>query len=100
MKPVDPRLEAFKDAKLKADKLFFDIVELFKEAPMEALSADAIANKLVKPVLTVRPHITRMAQIGILKDSGSRGKTVYGKSCKQYDFVPEKYTGFFPTNFM
>jgi hypothetical protein len=45
------------------------------------LSTEQIAERLMRPYVSVQPRISELSNDGRVKDSGKRGKTQWGKSC-------------------
>lgn len=47
----------------------------------EALSTEQIAEMLGRPYVSVQPRLSELANDGLIRDSGQRGKTQWGKQC-------------------
>lgn len=47
----------------------------------EALSTEQIAEMLGRPYVSVQPRLSELANDGLIRDSGKRGKTQWGKQC-------------------
>lgn len=45
------------------------------------LSADQVADQLGRSFISVRPRVTELSNAQLIRDSGERGKTQWGKSC-------------------
>jgi predicted ArsR family transcriptional regulator len=51
------------------------------------ISADQVADKLQKSFISVRPRITELVNEGRIRDSGKRGKSLWGKTCILWESV-------------
>lgn len=80
----DTRAAALKAARIKERALTKAITEVMTSNNSRAFTSDDLATLLNKPLLTVRPAVTRMVKAGLLIDSGMRGFTAYGKKAKAY----------------
>lgn len=47
----------------------------------KALSTEQIAEMLGRPYVSVQPRLSELANDGLIRDSGKRGKTQWGKQC-------------------
>ena len=53
----------------------------FKNNPTLCVSSGTVALALYKDACQIQPRLTELANQGLIKDSGIRGQTKYGRSC-------------------
>ena len=77
---VDTSYEAAKAVEGKAPSLREQVLGVLK-AERLPMTADAIAAKIGKPYISIRPRLTELKDAGQVVDSGNRGKGSFGKNC-------------------
>jgi hypothetical protein len=54
------------------------------------LSTEQIATRLNKPYVSVQPRLSELSNANMVKDSGHRGTTQWGKSCILWSVKEDK----------
>lgn len=70
----------------KAKNLRERVLEAIKSAP-RPVSTEEIAVQLRKPESSVQPRTSELRNGGLIKDSGERGETKWGKACILWQVV-------------
>ena len=58
-----------------------EVLQYFKNNPTLCVSSGTVALALYKDACQIQPRLTELANQGLIKDSGVRGQTKYGRSC-------------------
>ena len=58
-----------------------EVLQYFKNNPTLCVSSETVALALYKDACQIQPRLTELANQGLIKDSGVRGQTKYGRSC-------------------
>ena len=58
-----------------------EVLQYFKENQTLSISSGTVAFTLNRDACQIQPRITELSNLGLIEDSGYRGKTKYGKSC-------------------
>lgn len=73
----DTARQAAEEVKPKAPTLRAQCLEILTDA---SLTADEVAERLGKSILSIRPRITELAARGLIRDTGERRPNLSGKS--------------------
>lgn len=75
--------------KVKAPTMRERVLEAVRAAG-RPISPDEVADALGKSILSVRPRFSELADRGLIRDTGQRGKTDEGRSCILWAYVPNQ----------